>query len=279
MCIHANHDSFYVLGLTFVGLLVSSTDDRLLNASNPYADGTSPFVLAPLDAGLHGYDSFMNVVILVSVVSIGVSCVFGGSRTLTALAQQGYAPKIFSYIDRSGRPLPSVVLCLAFGGLAYITLASSGGTVFNWLLALSGLAALFTWGSICVAHIRFRAAWKHQGRSLDDIPFKHIFGVAGSWVGLVLVVVALVAQFISAIIPPFTSGYATASDFFQAYLALPVVLFFWAIGYLWKREGFVKIADMDLDTGRREHDWETIRAHRAKVATYPAWRRALMAVF
>lgn len=141
---------FYILGLTFVGLLVSSTDTRLLNASNPYSDGTSPFVLAPLDAGLHGYDSFMNVVILVSVVSIGVSCVYGGSRTLTALAQQGYAPRLFAYIDRSGRPLPSVAINLAFGGLAYITLASTGSTVFDWLLALSGLATLFTWGSICL---------------------------------------------------------------------------------------------------------------------------------
>ena len=116
--------SFYILGLTFVGLLVSSKDDRLLGADNPYSDGTSPFVLAAKDAGLVGYDSFMNVVILVSVISIGVSCVYGGSRTLTALSQQGYAPKIFSYIDRSGRPLFSVGLCLAFGGLAYITLVS-----------------------------------------------------------------------------------------------------------------------------------------------------------
>lgn len=141
---------FYILGLTFVGLLVSSTDDRLLNASNPYADGTSPFVLAPLDAGLIGYDSFMNVVILVSVVSIGVSCVYGGSRTLTALAQQGYAPRLFAYIDRSGRPLWSVAINLLFGGLAYVVLASTGGVVFDWLLALSGLATLFTWGSICL---------------------------------------------------------------------------------------------------------------------------------
>jgi yeast amino acid transporter len=129
---------------------VSSTDERLLNSSNPYADGTSPFVLAGLDAGLNGYDSFMNVVILVSVVSIGVSCVYGGSRTLTALAEQGYAPRMFTYIDRSGRPLLSVLLNLAFGGLAYVVLASEGSIVFDWLLALGGLAALFTWGSICV---------------------------------------------------------------------------------------------------------------------------------
>lgn len=87
---------FYILGLFFVGLLIDSTDDSLLGA-NPYADvNASPFVLVGKYAGLRGFDSFMNVIILVSVVSIGVSGVYGGSRTLTALAQQGYAPKVFS---------------------------------------------------------------------------------------------------------------------------------------------------------------------------------------
>ena len=271
--------SFYIFGLTFVGLLVSSTDERLLNAANPYAEGVSPFVLAPLDAGLHGYDSFMNVVILVSVVSIGVSCVYGGSRTLTALAQQGYAPKIFAYIDRSGRPLWSVVINLAFGGLAYVTLASSGGIVFDWLLALSGLAALFTWGSICLAHIRFRQAWHRQGRSLDDIPFKALFGTTGSWLGLFLVFISLAAQFFVAIAPPFTTDLNDAEGFFKAYLALPVVLFFWALEYLWKRQGFLKLDQIDLDTGARAHDWDTINAYRAKVKNWPAWRRALSAIF
>lgn len=269
---------FYILGLTFVGLLVSSTDDRLLNADNPYAEGTSPFVLAAKDAGLRGYDSFMNVVILVSVVSIGVSCVYGGSRTLTALAEQGYAPRIFAYIDRSGRPLMSVLLNLAFGALAYVVLASTGSIVFSWLLALSGLAALFTWGSICVAHIRFRAAWKADGRSLDDIPFKHIFGVTGSWIGLTLVCVALIAQFFTAIAPT-RGGVNDAEGFFQAYLALPVVLFFWACGYLWKRQGVKKLSQIDLDTGRRPIDWEEIHAQRARYASWPMWRRVLSAIF
>ena len=192
---------FYVLGLTLVGFLVSSTDERLLNASNPYQDGTSPFVLAIKDAGLNGYDSFMNVVILVSVISIGLSCVYGGSRTLTALAQQGYAPKIFTYIDKSGRPLVSVGLHLIFGAIAYIVLASSGQIVFNWLLALSALAALFTWGSICLAHIRFRSAWKAQGRSIDDIPFHAIMGVWGSYISLFIIGIVFAAQFYTAVAP------------------------------------------------------------------------------
>lgn len=184
---------FYVLGLTFVGLLVKYDDPRLLGASGDGAN-TSPFVIAGKDAGLKGFDSFMNVVIMISVVSIGVSGVYGGSRTLTALADQGYAPKIFTYIDRSGRPLWSVIFVLAWGGLCYMQMAATGVIVFNWLVALSGLAALFTWGSICLCHIRFRKAWAYHGHTLDEIPFKAAGGVAGSWLGLAIIFIVLAAQ-------------------------------------------------------------------------------------
>jgi yeast amino acid transporter len=226
---------FYILGLLFVGLLIPYNDDNLLG-SNAYINvNASPFVLVGKYAGLHGFDSFMNVVILVSVLSIGVSSVYGGSRTLTALAQQGYAPKIFTYVDRSGRPLFSVGVVLLFGVLAYVNLSTSGTTVFTWLQALSGLAALFTWGSICLAHIRFRTAWKYHGHTLDEIPFKAIGGVYGSWLGLFLIFLVLMAQFYVAVQP------LDAEAFFESYLALPVVLFFWIVGYIWKREGTSEI--------------------------------------
>lgn len=128
------------------------------------------------------------------------------------------------------------------------------------------------------AHIRFRAAWKANGRALDDIPFKHIFGVAGSWLGLVLVCVALVAQLFTAIAPA-GGGLNNAKGFFQAYLALPVVLFFWACGYIWKRQGIRKLSEIDLDTGRRPVDWEVINAQRARYNSWPKWRRFCSAIF
>ncbi|KAJ4414869.1 Amino-acid permease inda1 [Gnomoniopsis sp. IMI 355080] len=269
---------FYILGLFFVGLLIASTDPNLLGA-NAYADvNASPFVLVGKYAGLKGFDSFMNVIILVSVISIGVSGVYGGSRTLTALGQQGYAPKIFTYVDRSGRPLFSVIAILLMGFLAYVNLNANGPTVFDWLLALSGLAALFTWGSICLAHIRFRSAWAYHGHSVDEIPFKAIFGVYGSWLGLGLVVLVLIAQLYVAICPP-GGGFNTAQGFFQSYLALPVVLFFWICGYAWKREGWLRTRDINVDIGRRELDWDEINAYKAQVAALPQWRRILHAVF
>lgn len=268
---------FYILGLTFVGLLVKSDDPRLLGAEGGGAN-TSPFVIAGKDAGLRGFDSFMNVVIMVSVVSIGVSGVYGGSRTLTALADQGYAPRCFTYIDRSGRPLWSVMFILGWGALCYMNLASTGVTIFNWFVSLSGLAALFTWGSICLAHIRFRKAWAYHGHTLDEIPFKAAGGVIGSWIGLAIIVIVLCAQFYTAI-SPIGKRVGTASDFFQAYLAIFVVASFWIAGYFWKREGWLRTAQMDVDTGRRELDWELINRDREEMKTWPAWKRLASRIF
>ncbi|EEU36736.1 uncharacterized protein NECHADRAFT_51989 [Fusarium vanettenii 77-13-4] len=268
---------FYVVGLLLVGLLVDSTDKRLLNAGSD-DPSASPFVIAVANAGLKGYDSFMNVIILVSVLSIGVSCVYGGSRTLVALAQQGFAPKFFAYIDKSGRPLPSVALIILMGFLGYLSVDGNGGTVFTWLQALSGLAALFTWGSICLCHIRFRHAWKYHGHSLDEIPFKAIFGVWGSYIGLGLNIIVLIAQFYTAI-TNLDGSVGDAESFFESYLAFPVVILFYVGGYIWKRQGWLKLSEIDLDTGLREHDWDSINAYRREMAAAPAWKRVLHAMF
>ncbi|KAF3931440.1 hypothetical protein ABW19_dt0202854 [Dactylella cylindrospora] len=254
---------FYVLSLLFIGLLIPSDDPELFGSGNFIDTTASPFVIVANRAGLRSYASFLNVVILCSVISIGLSGVFGASRTLCALSEQGYAPKLFSYVDRAGRPLPATILIIAMGALAYVGLAPEGVQIFDWLLALSGLAALFTWGSICLCHIRFRAAWKHQGRSEAEIPFKAVGGVYGSWLGLAVNVLVLIAQFYTALYPPRGGGELnTAEGFFKSFLAFFVVLFFWIIGYVWKREGWRTLDQIDLDTGRREIDWD---AHNAEM--------------
>lgn len=71
----------------------------------------------------------------------------------------GMGPKVFAYVDKKGRPMVVVILQLLFGCLAFLNLAPSGGNIFGWLLALSGLSTFFIFGSIAIAHIRFRKAW------------------------------------------------------------------------------------------------------------------------
>lgn len=250
---------FYVLSLLFVGFLIKSDDEDLIGNASFANTQASPFVLVGKRAGLIGYDHFINTVIMLSVVSIGLSGVYGGSRTLTALAEQNYAPKMFAYVDRAGRPLYSTILILVFGLIAYVGIDPvSGKELFDWLLGLSGLAVLFTWGSICFAHIRFRMAWKAQGHTLDEIPFKAAGGIVGSYIGFGLAVLVFIAQ-IGVAISPVGKSVNTAQGFFKTCLALPTVVVFWIVGYIWKRPKFLSLKDIDVDTGRREIDWELHR--------------------
>ena len=63
----------YIVSLAIVGLLVPYNDVRLLSADSNADAKASPFVIAIKDAGVNVLDSVMNVVIMVSVVSVGNS--------------------------------------------------------------------------------------------------------------------------------------------------------------------------------------------------------------
>jgi amino acid transporter len=185
---------FYVVSLFIVGLIVPSNSDVLLGSSGANTKA-SPFVYAIQLAGIKGLPSVMNAVITISVLSVANSCTFGSTRTIQALAANKMAPKFLAAIDKKGRPIACIILQLLFGLLAFINEASVGSTVFTWLLALSGLSYFFCWGSICLSHIRFRHAWKLQGHTKDELPYQAQFGIFGSYVGLFLNVIALMATF------------------------------------------------------------------------------------
>ncbi|KAF6760628.1 APC amino acid permease [Ephemerocybe angulata] len=241
----------YILSLTIIGLLIGYDEPRLIGGSGAAA---SPFVITLKDAGIRGLDHFINATICISVLSIGLSCVYAGSRTLTALAETGYAPKIFAYVDKSSRPLPSVIAVLMFAPLAYCKIVDAGNDVFDWLLALSGLSTLFTWLTICLCHIRFRRAWAVQGHSTDELPFKALGGAYGSWFGVILITLVLIGQLYVAIWPlgerPESSS-EIAKNFFEAYLAVPVMILFYVIGFAWKRTLPQRAHAIDLDSGRK----------------------------
>lgn len=228
---------FYIGSLFVITLNISPLNPALTEGGSNDPN-TSPFVLTIKQAGIQVLPSIINAVILVSSLSVGNTSVYGASRTLVALAQNGQAPRWFAYVDREGRPMPAVLLSMAMGFLAFLCYSASSGDVFNWLLALSGLAILFSWGSVAICYIRFRQAWKAAGRSADALPWRSPVGLPGAWYALVFNLVVIIFQAIIAI-APIGAENMNVSDrvvtFFQAYLAAPVTLIFLLFGEMnWK---------------------------------------------
>lgn len=189
---------FYVVNLFVLGLIIRSDDPRLIGASGANTKA-SPFVLAIQDAGVKVLPSIFNAVITIAVISVANSCTFGSTRTMQALAERGMGPKFLAKVDKHGRPIWCVVIQIAFGLIAFIGEAENQSEIFGWLLSLSGLSYFFVWGSICLAHIRFRSGWKAQGYALETIPYRPSLGVYGSWIGLIINCLCLVATFYNAL--------------------------------------------------------------------------------
>lgn len=263
--------------MTVVGLLVPYNDERLLNAESDVDAKASPFVIAIKNAGISGLDSVMNVVIMIAVLSVGNSSIYGSSRTLAALAEQNQAPRFLAYIDRQGRPLLAILVASALGLLGYLSASDKQEEAFNWMMALSGLSSIFTWGSICLAHIRFRNGWKKQGHTLDELAFTSQPGVYGSWVGFLFNCIVLVAQFWTGFAPV---GYAEMThgerveSWFGVYLAAPIVIIFYVTYKIMFKTKIVRAMDMDLVTGRRDLDVaHLIAEEKAERANWPRWKK------
>ncbi|ODQ83130.1 hypothetical protein BABINDRAFT_31195 [Babjeviella inositovora NRRL Y-12698] len=254
---------FYIVSLTLVGLLVRYDDDRLIGTSSVDASA-SPFVIAINNGGIKGLPSVMNVVILIAVLSVGNSAVYGCSRTLASLAAQGLLPHFLAYIDRKGRPLAGIAMSALFGLLCFVSASDKQGEVFAWLMALVGLSSCFTWGSICLCHIRFRQALTFYGRDTSELAFTSQATVYGSWWGFIMNILIMIAQFWIALFPLHDNP--DPAVFFKNYLAFPIVIAMY-VGhkiYLKNWIMYVKLPQIDIDSGRRDLDLDKVKQELAE---------------
>lgn len=268
---------FYVVSLTLIAFLVPYNDPRLMNGSSSVDISASPFVIAINNGGIKVLPSIMNVVILISVISVGSSCVYATTRTVTSLAEQGLAPLFLGYIDRKGRPIIAIVITNIFGLLAFIAASHKQNAVFTWLLSISGLSAIFTWLSINIAHLRFRRALKVQGRSTEELIYSSQTGVIGSIYAACLNILVLIVTFWEAVWP--LGSKPNAEAFFEVYLGFVILIIFYVGHKIYRRNWvlFIRAKDIDIDSGRRELDLEALKEElaeeRAILAAKPLYYR------
>ncbi|KAJ8521185.1 hypothetical protein ONZ45_g2094 [Pleurotus djamor] len=238
---------FYILSILLIGLNVPWNYPNLSNKSTT----TSPFTIIFERAGSKVAGSFMNTVILTSVLSAGNHALFAGTRVLYGLAAVQQAPKVFMWTTKRGVPLPSLLLTSSISALCFGSSFIGSGELWGWLQNLVGVSNQIAWLSIGLASWRFRKAWLAQGRSLDELKFR------ASWTwpwGPIFVIVSVTALIIiqgwSSVFPHFS-----AVDFVSFYLEIPVMVIMFTGWMLIRRPG----ADKGLPTGSGEAETSTRR--------------------
>lgn len=225
---------FYILSIFIIAALIPYTSPNLLSAANGNI-AVSPFTLVFKRAGLAFAASFMNAVVLTSVLSSANSGAYASTRMLYSLAQDKYAPKIFAKTTKNGIPFYALLATILVSLLTFTT-SIFGQKIYMWLVAASGLTGFIAWVGIALSHYRFRQAFIKQGHQLSELKYHAKLFPLGPIIALILCIIVIGGQNIEAFVK---------WDWQQigiTYISIPLVLILY-FGYKWKHH--TKIIPLD----------------------------------
>jgi AAT family amino acid transporter len=237
-----------------------------LNVPWPYpglstkSSSTSPFTIVFQMAGAKAAGSFINAVIMTSVISAGNHALFAGTRLLYSLSVDGHAPKVFAQLNRNKVPWIAVLATSLISGLCFGASFIGAGQLWTWLQNLVGVSNQLAWLAIGVTSLRFRGALALQGKT-HLLPFRNWTYPLGPWISIVLNVVIILVQGWSSFNP------WAAVDFVSYYIELPIMLVMYLGWKLLKKTKIVSYETMDLETDVykvRDEDLKEIERERTK---------------
>ncbi|KAN0065050.1 hypothetical protein ACQY0O_001545 [Thecaphora frezii] len=240
---------FYVLAIFTVSLTVPYNDARLLNGGDDAS--ASPFVLAISNAGIKVLPDIINAVLLVTTWSAANSDLYASSRTVYALALEHKAPALLRKCTRNGVPYWSLAITSLFGPLAYMAVGSGGAeTAFGYLYDISAISIIIAWIIILAVYARFYHGLKYHGINRAELPYRAPFQPYMTYFGLFFLSLVLLFSGFTV----FLNGLWDTSSFVTNYITIPLFLILWLGWKFYHKTKFVRLAEMDFDTGKRHLD-------------------------
>lgn len=231
---------FYLLSILIVGLNVPYNYPGLSDGDTR----TSPFTIVFQQAGSTVAGSFINAVIMTSVISAANHALFAGSRLLYSLAVDGYAPRFFGHLNRFHVPWVAVLATSVISGLCFGASYIGAGKLWTWLQNIVGVSNQLSWICIGLASLRFRSAIRAQGLE-HLLPFKNWTYPYGPIFAVGLNIVLVLVQGWKCFSPHFKGV-----DFVSYYIEIAVMIVMFLAWKLVKRTRFVRKSEMDLRTDR-----------------------------
>jgi len=232
--------------------------------------------IAIQNAGWHGGVHLINTFIFITVLSAINASIYIGSRTIVFMAQDGKAPRFLGKTDSRGVPVYAIIFTNLFGALSMMNISTGAGKAYSYIVNLSGVSTFLVWGAISLIHIRFRSAWKYQGRTPEELPFKSLWYPWNAYFGLFAnCFLALVQGWTT--LSPFDAG-----NFVDAYILLPLFPIIYFAYKFWNKTRLWRLGEIDLDHGRRR-DLDKARGsvsagieegpQEGTIKKLPAWKR------
>lgn len=187
---------------------------------NQVGKEASPFVQIFSNVGIPAAAHILNFVVLTAAISVYNSAIYSNSRMLYGLAESGEAPAFFKRLSAHGVPVNGIFVS---SGITLLVVAVNyffPGKVFMYLLSIAVAAAVISWVTIAVTHLKFRQYCAAQGH---DTKFKSLFYPFTNYLCL---------AFLAGIILLMTQ----IPDMQMAVIVLPIWLLVLGLGYSYKKK-------------------------------------------
>ncbi|UOT07549.2 amino acid permease [Rhodococcus opacus] len=148
--------SVFYLGSISIMVLVLPWDSSDLKSG--------PFVAVLNQAHIPYVAGFMELVVVVALLSAFNANIYGTSRMAYSLSRRGDGPAFMARISNSGVPLNAVLLSVFFGFVSVLLNWWLPDDLLGLLLNAVGSALLVIWIFIVVSHLRLRPRLEGEGK-------------------------------------------------------------------------------------------------------------------
>lgn len=221
-------------------MLIPYNSSALMGGGDDIA--TSPFTLVFKNAGLAFAASFMNAVILTSVLSAGNSGMYASTRMLYSMGKDGLASKAFSRTNKNGTPILSMLSTALIVVLIFV-LQHVSGDAYEYIVAASGLTGFIAWVGIAVSHYRFRKAFAAQNYDVQKLKYQAKWFPFGPILAAVLCIIVIIGQDVDFI----QTGDFDINRFLITYMGIPVFLAFFIYHKVRYKTKLIPLKDVNLD--------------------------------
>lgn len=187
---------FLVLGTAMIVGLIGGHEAGLTN----WTIGEAPFV--------KGWSGTFSVLMAAGFAFVGVE---------SAAVAAGEAENPRQTMPRAINSVFIRIMLFHIGAIVVVATLMA----YTWFYNATGLTGFIAWTGVCLAHLRFRAAWRAQGRGERDLPYRARFFPVGTWFALVVFVGVIIGQGAALIMSD--SGF-TWYGLLAAYIGLPIAV-------------------------------------------------------
>ncbi|MBF1691367.1 MAG: amino acid permease [Selenomonas sp.] len=133
---------------------------------NEVGADASPFVQIFRNVGIPAAAHILNFVVLTAAVSVYNSAIYSNSRMLYGLAQRGDAPQALCQLSHRGVPVRGILISSGMTLIVVFLNYFFPGDAFLYLIAIATCAAVISWTTIVVTHLKFRRQCAREGKPI-----------------------------------------------------------------------------------------------------------------